>query len=238
VRKILLDKEHRYRTTVIAISLLLVLINICIDSVYTFILFPIYAFSVFLYYYKQTKKFNWIFLLYLVSTMLSEIGFIYDFTTYLNTVLLLTLVVYISMIILLKPVLKIKFRDFETHNLTELIIGFIGISCVLGFALYQIFPLIPDLSVFVPVLAAFLIVNVVCIGIPFFNKHPKAILLWGVGGGLIAEVCSAFIYEYLSDARIFLIMSYIFTLFLKFTLALFLTKLDDIAKSNLNKDYL
>jgi len=227
----LFGKENRYRTAVFVVTLLLILSSIFLDPVQSFILFPFYVFFLFFFYFKKTKNFKKLFLVHLVLSMLGEIGFMLDFSKYMNFVLFINMIAQMCLIIMLRPVLKkIKIKDFGTHNLTELIIGFLGVNYIIGYVLYNVFPLIPDLTLFVPAIFSFIVVTVVCIGIPFFNKHPKAILLWGIGGGIVAEITSAFIYEYLSDARIFLVMSYIFALFVKFTLATFLIEIDDIQR--------
>ena len=235
----LFAKENRYRTVVLVIIVLLVVSIIFLDSIQTLVLFPLYVFSLFFYYYRKTGEFNTLFLVYLVFSMLGEIGFVLDFSQYMNYVFFSTMIAQMSIIIMLKPMFKkIRTKDFSKHNLAEFVIGFIGINYIIGYVFYSIFPLIPDLTLFVPAIFSFIVLAGICIAIPFFNKHPKSILLWGVGGGLIAEVCSAFIYEYLSGAHIFLVMAYIFGLFLKFTLALFLMKLDGIVNSDADGDYL
>jgi hypothetical protein len=106
---------------------------------------------------------------------------------------------------------------------------------VIGYLLYLIFPLIPDLTLFAPSVIAFLLIIIVCIGIPYFNKHPDNIILWGIGGGLIAEMTSAFIYEYVSDLRIFLVLAHIVGAFLKIIFAIYLTRIHEI--KDFDEDY-
>lgn len=205
------------------------------DVEHTFIYFVLFAIFLFLYHYRATEKFNIIFLIYLVALMVSEVGFLYNFKTYINIVALAYIIGQMCFLWLLKPVLKIKFKNFSTHNLTELIIGFLGISYILGYVLYLIFPLIPDLTLFFPSIIAYLIVTIVCIGVPFFNKHPDNIILWGIGGGMIAEMTCAFIYEYIQDHRAYIVLAHIFGAFLKILFAIYIVRMREIKQSE--KDY-
>lgn len=205
------------------------------DVEYTLVFFPLFALFLFLYHYAATEVFSVAFLIFVVATMLSEIGFLYDFETYINIISPLHIISQMCFLWLLKPVLKVDIKKFSTHNLTELIVGFLGISYVIGYLLYLIFPLIPDLTLFAPSVIAFLLIIIVCIGVPYFNKHPDNIILWGIGGGLIAEMTSAFIYEYVSDLRIFLVMAHIFGAFLKIIFAIYLTRINEI--KDFDEDY-
>lgn len=198
---------------------------------YTAIFFVLFALFLFLYHYKATGKFNVFFLVYLVALMISEVGFLYDFEAYINVIAFTYIVSQMCFLWLLKPVLKIKWRNFSTHNLTELIVGFLGVSYIIGYLLYIIFPLIPDLTLFLPSIIAYLIITTLCIGIPFFNKHPDNIILWGIGGGMVAEMTCAFIFEYVSDYRIYIVMAHIFGAFLKIIFAIYLTRILEIKNS-------
>ncbi|MFT5893018.1 MAG: hypothetical protein ACI9Y7_003137 [Dokdonia sp.] len=167
--------------------------------------------------------------------MFSEIGFLYDFETYINIISPLHIISQMCFLWLLMPVLKVDIKKFSAHNLTELIVGFLGLSYLLGYVLYLIFPLIPDLTLFVPSVISFLVIIIACIGVPSFNKHPDNIMLWGIGGGLIAEMACAFIYEYVSDLRAFLVLAHVFGVFLKIVFAMYLTRIDEI--KDFDEDY-
>lgn len=176
--------------------------------------------------------------MYVVAAMFSEIVFLYDFKKYINVSSLLYIISQLCFLCLLKPVLKVNIRKFSTHNLTELIVGFLGISYVIGYVIYLIFPLIPDLTLFVPSVISFLVIVMYCIAIPFFNKHPDNIMLWGVGGGLIAEMVFAFSYEYISDHRAYLVMAHVFGAFLKIIFVIYLTRIEGIKDFDVDEDYL
>jgi len=135
---------------------------------------------------------------------------------------------------LIRSILKVNFKNYSTHNLIELVVGFIGISYIVGYLLYLIFPLIPDLTLFLPSVIVFFIMVIVCIGIPFFNKHPHNIMLWGIGGGLIAEMTCAFTFEYISDHRAYIVMAHIFGAFLKIIFAMYLIRLKNIKETENN----
>ncbi len=214
-----------YRTLTIIVSVLLGLATIFYDIEYTFVFFPMYALFLFLYHYTATKVFSKVLLVYLITTMLSEMIFLYDFDKYINIASALHITSQLCFLWLLKPILKVDIKKFSTHNLTELIIGTLGISYVVGYLLYLIFPLIPDLTLFVPSVISFLIIVILCIRYPFFNRHPDNILLWGVGGGMIAEMMCAFIFQYVSDLRIFIVMAHVFGAFLKIVFVVYLVRL-------------
>ena len=209
-------------------SVLVVFATMFFNIEYTYVFYPLFALFLFLYHYRATEKFNVYFLIYLTSLMLAEIGFMIGFAENINLLSLLNIISQISFLILLKPVVKIKLKSFSNHNLTELIIGFLGVSYILGYVLYLVFPLIPGLTLFFPSLIAFFITVILCVGIPFFNKHPDNIMLWGVGIGLIAEMCCSFIFEYVSDHRAYIVMSHIFGAFLKIVFAIYLTRIMEI----------
>ena len=212
-------------------SVLLVLATLFVDVEYTSGLFVLYALFLFMYHYTATNTFNGVFLLYLLTMMVSEVGFLYDFEKYINPLSIVYIIGQLCFIWLLRPMLRVNFKNFSTHNLTELIIGFIGVSYIIGYILYLIFPLIPDLTLFVPSVIAFIIIVALCIGVPFFNKHPDNIMLWGLGGALIAEMSSAFIYEYVSDHRSFIVMAHIFGAFLKILFATYIVRMKDIKET-------
>ncbi|WP_299216396.1 hypothetical protein [uncultured Dokdonia sp.] len=209
------------------------------DIEYTLVLFPLFAIFLFIYHYKATGKFSFPFFTYLLVAMFYEILFLYDFEKYINVISFLHITSQLFFLWLLKPVIKINIKNFSTHNVTELIIGFLGMSYVIGYVLYLIFPLVPDLTLFIPSVISFLLIIVACIGIPLFNKHPDNIMLWGIGGGLIAEMVCAFTYQYVSDHRAYLVMAHIFGAFLKIIFALYLTRIDAIKDFDVeDEDYL
>ncbi|GEM_PF-2148626 len=221
------------------VSILLVLATLLYDIEYTLVLFPLFAIFLFIYHYKATGKFSFPFFTYLLVAMFYEILFLYDFEKYINVISFLHITSQLFFLWLLKPVIKINIKNFSTHNVTELIIGFLGMSYVIGYVLYLIFPLVPDLTLFIPSVISFLLIIVACIGIPLFNKHPDNIMLWGIGGGLIAEMVCAFTYQYVSDHRAYLVMAHIFGAFLKIIFALYLTRIDAIKDFDVeDEDYL
>ncbi len=226
-----------YRTLTIIVSVLLVLATMFFSVEYTLVFFPLYALFLFLYHYKATGKFVFPFLAYLLVAMFYEVLFLYDYENYINIIAFLHITSQLFFIWLLKPVIKVNIKNFSTHNLTELVIGFLGISYVIGYVLYLIFPLIPDLTLFIPSVISFLLIIIACIGVPLFNKHPDNIMLWGIGGGLIGEMVCAFTYEYVSDHRAYIVMAHIFGAFLKIVFAIYLTRIDAIEGFEQNEDY-
>lgn len=216
-------------------SLFLAFISVFFDIEYTSIFFVIYMLFLFLYHYKATEKFNVVLLIYLTTMLIAEVLFLYDFEKYINLLSFSQLIGQMCFFWLIRPILKLNFKDFSTHNLAELIIGFLGISYIVGYLLYLIFPLIPDLTLFLPSVIVFFIMVIICIGIPFFNKHPHNIMLWGIGGGLIGEMSCAFIYEYMSDHKAYLVMAHLFGAFIKIIFTMYLIRIKNIKKTE--QDY-
>ncbi len=168
--------------------------------------------------------------------MLFELLFLYDFEKYVNIVSVLHITSQLCFLWLLKPILKVDIKKFSTHNLTELIIGTLGFSYVVGYLMYLIFPLIPDLTLFIPSVISFILLTILCLRYPFFNRHPDNILLWGIGGGMIAEMMCAFIFQYVSDLRVFIVMAHVFGAFLKIVFVIYLIRLKEA--DTLDEEYL
>lgn len=201
------------------------------DVEYTSGLFVMYALFLFLYHYRASEKFNTIFFIYVIAMMFTEIGFLHDFEKYIVITTFLFIISQMCFLWLLRPILKVNIKSFSTHNLAEFVIGFIGISYVVGYIYYLIFPLVPDLPLFLSSTIAYLITVIICLGVPFFNKHPDNAMLWGIGGGIIAEMSCAFIYEYVSDHRAYLVMAHIFGAFFKIVFATYILRIKDIKET-------
>ncbi|MEP0265630.1 hypothetical protein [Dokdonia sp.] len=213
--------------------MLLALTSVFFDIEYVSILFVTYILFLFLYHYKATEKFNVVLLIYLIAMLVAEVMFLYDFEKYINVLSFSQLIGQMCFFWLIRSILKINLKNYSTHNLLELIIGFLGISYIVGYLLYLIFPLIPDLTLFLPSVIVFFIMVIICIGIPFFNKHPDNIMLWGIGGGLIAEMACAFIYEYISDYKAYLVLAHLFGAFIKIIFTMYLIRIKNIKKTEL-----
>ncbi len=163
--------------------------------------------------------------------MLAEVGFLYDYETYMMPVTVAYLGSQLCFLWLLKPMLHIKIKNFSTHNLLELIIGFVGISFILVYVLYLLFPLIPNLALFLPSTIAFICIVLVTFGIPFFNKHPDNSMLWGIGGAIIGEMLFGFVFQYISDDRLFIVIAHVFGTFFRILFATYLVRIKDIKET-------
>jgi len=225
VRKILLDKRHPYRTAAIIISLIIITVVVFFEPVYSFVFFPIYVATVFMFYYKSTGKFDWRFLLYLVLNMVAEMGFVYDFTTYYALAVITTFIGEILLILVLKPLWHFDLKKISTHNMGELIIGFLGVSSLVIYMLYIIMPQLQDVILFIPTIITFTWLCILFFGIPIVNKHPNNIYLWAMGSFFIGELFMALTYEYIQRDLIFLVLAYFCGLSLKLALTIYLTKI-------------
>lgn len=224
-----------YWTLTIVVSIILAVATFFFNIEYTFVFFlcNLVLFSV--YDYKATGVFNGVYFVFLTALMLSEMGFLYDYETYIVPISFLYIGSQLCFLWLLRPMLKINIRNFSTHNLLELSIGFVGISYVLAYVLYLIFPLIPNVALFLPSTLTFILIIVLVFGIPFFNKHPDNILLWGIGAGLIIEMVFGFVYHYISDHRVFIVIAHTFGSFFRILFAMYLVRMKHIIKTE--RDY-
>lgn len=199
------------------------------DIFYSFYLYPIFSLSLFMYEYKETNKFNVVFFLFLLSTNITEILFLFDYETYVIIASLFSVVSSVCLLLLLKPVLKRRSKVFSQHYILELIIGFLGFGFVLGYLIYSVAPLVPDLSIFMISTIVFIITIGAYFLTPSYNKHTGNISLFGIGGAYMGEMVFAFIYKYIYSEISFLLVGAIMTIYLKVVLATFLTKIDTIA---------
>lgn len=206
----------------------MVMISLVLDVKYTFALFLINWVLFIVYDYKATEKFSWIYFIFLALLMIAEIGFLYDYEAYIIPITFAYLGGQLCFLWLLKPMLNLKISNFSTHNLLELIIGFIGISFIVLYVLYLLFPLIPNVALFLPSTIAFICTVLLTFGIPFFNKHPDNIILWGIGGGIIGEMLFGFVYQYISDYKLFIALAFVFGTFFRVLFATYLVRIKDI----------
>ncbi|AEE18417.1 hypothetical protein JM84_1245 [Dokdonia sp. Hel_I_63] len=182
-----------------------------------------------MYEYKETNKFNIVFFLFLLSTNITEILFLFDYDTYVVIASLFSVISSICLLLLLKPVLKKRSKVFSQHYILELIIGFLGFGFVLGYLIYSIAPVVPDLSIFIISTIIFIITIGAYFITPSYNKHTGNISLFAIGGAYMGEMVFAFIYKYIYQEIGFLLVGGIFTIYLKVVLATYLTKIDAIS---------
>ncbi len=227
--KINIQNGRSYRTAGLITGLLIMLIMGFWDIFYSFYLYPIFSLSLFMYEYKETNKFNIVFFLFLLSTNITEILFLFDYDTYVVIASLFSVISSICLLLLLKPVLKKRSKVFSQHYILELIIGFLGFGFVLGYLIYSIAPVVPDLSIFIISTIIFIITIGAYFITPSYNKHTGNISLFAIGGAYMGEMVFAFIYKYIYQEIGFLLVGGIFTIYLKVVLATYLTKIDAIS---------
>ncbi|WP_041295595.1 MULTISPECIES: hypothetical protein [unclassified Dokdonia] len=227
--KINIQNGRSYRTAGLITGLLIMLIMGFWNIFYSFYLYPIFSLSLFMYEYKETNKFNIVFFLFLLSTNITEILFLFDYDTYVVIASLFSVISSICLLLLLKPVLKKRSKVFSQHYILELIIGFLGFGFVLGYLIYSIAPVVPDLSIFIISTIIFIITIGAYFITPSYNKHTGNISLFAIGGAYMGEMVFAFIYKYIYQEIGFLLVGGIFTIYLKVVLATYLTKIDAIS---------
>ena len=223
-----IENGRAYRTAGLITGLLIMLIAGFYDVKTSFLLFPVFAFFIFLYVYKATRKNNILFLCFLVVTMISEILFLYDFNSYVSASSLLSATACVLLLFLLKPVLKKESFAFSKHNMLELIVGFIGLGFVMAYLVYMVVPLVPNAGIFIVSVIIFAVAIAVFFITPSLNKHTDNVSLLGIGGAYLTEMAFAFIYKYLFTEIGFLIISIFMGIFIKVVLAIYLTKIDRI----------
>ncbi len=228
-------KGRGFRTATIVTGLSIILITGIFDVTISFALFPVFAFFLFLYLFKATNSVNGIFLSFLLLTMLSEILFLIDYQKYVNYATLFSGLSNVLMLLLIRPAIPKEYSTFSKHNIIELIIGFIGVGVGLGYLIYSLIPLVPNIFIFMVGLLSFLVAAATCFTIPNINRHPDNSLLWGIGGAYIAEMSFAFVHQFISNDILFLLASIFMGCFVKIVLATYLARIEPIKKYDNNK---
>lgn len=229
-------KGRGYRTACIVISIGMMVISGVWEPLYSFVLFPVYAFFLFYYLYRATERFSKVFLLFLLSTMVMEVVFLYDYSSYASLVSMLSVASCIFLLLLMKPVIISGSRVFSRHYMVEFIVGFIGVGFVMGYLAYFILPLISDLTIFLPAFIGVLLTASILYSIPLFNKHPANLLLTGVASAILVEMIFAFIYKYIVDLEFFMILAIFFASFFKVIFAMYITRIDGV--KNIDENYI
>lgn len=208
------------------------LVTVIEDVVSAFPLFLVFAIFLFLFVFKATGKFNIFLLVFLSMTMLSEMTFLYDTNRYMSITTVLSVIACASLLFLIKPVIKKRTKAFSKHNLIELIIGFVGVGSVMGYLVYAVIPLVPNISVFIVSLITSTATIMVCFILPNYNKHTDNVALFFIGGSYMAELAFAFIYAYINKELAFLIISIFMGSFLKIVLCSYLIKISRVTDAD------
>lgn len=224
-------KGGDYRVAAVITGLGIMLLTGFYNVRTSFVLFPVFAFFLCCYVYQVTRKVNMLFILFLFATMISEVLFLYDFDSYVSISSLVFSVACVILLFMLKPVIKTRSRVFSKHYFLELIIGSLGLGYVLGYLIYKVSPLVPNMEVFIVSDIIFIITIGAYFITPGFNKHTSNISLFAIGGGFLGEMIFAFIYKYFFEEIGFLLISISFGIFVKVILATYLTKIDAIDDS-------
>ena len=207
-----------YRSLAYLVSLIMILICIFYGPHYTLFSFPVFVAMMSLYHTKSTGRFNIWILLYFMFNMLAEVFFIYDFVKYYELTVASSFISELLLILMLKPFLNFKLKGLSTHNVTEVIIGFLGITTSVVFMLYVTLPQLPNAILFIPTIVSVSILVFLCFSLPLFNKHPNHIYLWDVAIGFIGELLMAFVYEFIEKELIFMVFAFILGNFFKLVL--------------------
>lgn len=214
----MIERGRMYRSIAYLISLTMILVCIFYGPKQALIFFPFFVVAISLFHTQSTGRFSIWVLLYFLFNMFAEVGFIYDFVTYYEITVASSFISEVILILMLRPLLRFNLKGLGTHNIAELIIGFLGITTLVVFMLYIIIPRLPNAVLFVPTIFSFSILVFVCFSIPLFNRHPNNIYLWGVAIGFIGELLMAFVYEYIERESIFMVFAFILGNFYKLVL--------------------
>ncbi len=227
-----------YRSISILLGILMMLTPVFFDQNDIFYLTPWGSFFLFIYVIKATGKFSISFLLFLAATVLSEYLFLTDYEKNITLTCFLSIIGYASLLFIMKPILKKRVSAFSKHNLIELIVGFISLSFVLLYIVYLVMPYITETSLFLLTVAVFGITMGVCFILPNYNLHPDNVGLVMIGGSYIAGTVFGFIYYFLYNAIPILIMATFMMVFMKVTLATYITRFKRIEKETDYQDYM
>ncbi len=227
-----------HRSISILLGFMMMLTPVFFDQNAIFYLTPFGSLFLFIYVFKATGKFSISFLIFLAATLLSEYLFLTDYEKNITLTCLSSIIGYAALLFIMKPVLKKRVTAFSKHNLVELIVGFITLSFVLLYIVYLVMPFIPETSLFLLTVVVFGITMSVCFIIPNYNLHPDNVGLIMIGGSYIAGTVFGFIYYFLYNEIPMLIMATFMMVFMKVTLATYITRFKRIEKESTYQEYM
>lgn len=184
-----------FKYLAITIGLTSVFISMVYGNQDTLYVKPVFHIFLFIFFYTKTKKINWLLVLFLLSAMIGEAFMSQGLENNYGGVMVLFSIVFLSGILLLRPVLiRTKFNNEFKDVVIPIIIGF-GIVYALTTIYAIAIEFIPDLIFYSVTILLFIVYIACCFYIAFVNKHPKNTFLFIVGTCYSLVVVGAFAYE-------------------------------------------
>lgn len=198
---------------------------------------PIFAIPLFIYTYKSTHTIRVAFLVFLIATLITEILFLYNYEGFISSISLFSIAGYLSLLFVMRPILKKRIKGFSNHNIVELLVGFISVGFITVYLSYLVMPFIPETALFLLTLFTFGITLSVCFVIPNYNLHPDNVALSIIGAAYLAGTSFAFVYHFIFQSTLILLISISLTVFMKIALATYITKFDRINNEGAFEEY-
>lgn len=224
----MIERKLFIASVINAFLIMLVTFILGVQSAYP--LFLLGAILLYIYVRQANGRNNIFFLLFLLTSMFSEVLFLQDFASYQSWITLASVLSNIALLCLMKPIIDKRNKSFSKHNIIELIVGFIGIGYAIGFIALKVVPFVPEISLFIIATLSFSITLIVCFLIPSFHLHPDNGLLFIVGGTYVAEMGFGFMYLFLYKEMVILLISILTGSAVKIILAYYLTRVRIIEK--------
>ncbi|MAW94622.1 MULTISPECIES: hypothetical protein [unclassified Leeuwenhoekiella] len=216
------------------IYLLLGLIEIVLvvnNSTSYFLLHPLGVLLIYWFYYVNVRSHNYYLVFYFACELLNEVFFLFDFQYYFELVLLCYTLATISMIYHLWPLFVKASLRLNFDIVIGPLLGILGMLVIFWELLLLVFEKIPNYTVFFVGLSALLSWVFFCTVLPLKNRHPQNSLLYLMGGLMAIMAPTMFIYTYLWDHNLILALCMMSMLTLKWVIATFLIRRDQILET-------
>ncbi|WP_442845916.1 hypothetical protein [Leeuwenhoekiella sp. H156] len=197
-----------------------------------FYLHPLGVILIYLFYFLNIHKHNYFLLLFFGCELINEVFFLIDFKYYFELVLSCYTLATLTMIYHLWPLMRNASLKFELDILLGPLLGVLGMLLIFWELLVMIFEKIPNYTVFFIGFAALLSWIFFCTIIPIKNRHPQNSLLFIMGGSMAIMAPTMFIHTFLWDHILILTLSMMSMLILKWVIAVFLIRKDQILSTS------
>ncbi|PHR95932.1 MAG: hypothetical protein COA80_09660 [Leeuwenhoekiella sp.] len=202
------------------------------NSASYFFLHPLGALLIYWFYYINVRKHNFYLIFFFACELLNEVFFLFDFHYYFELVLLCYTLATSTMIYHLWPLFAKASLEFNFDILIGPLLGILGMLVIFWELLMLVFEKIPNYTVFFIGLSALLSWIFFCTVLPLKNRHPQNSLLYLMGGLMAIMAPTMFIYTYLWDHILILALCMMTMLTLKWVIAIFLIRRDQILETS------
>jgi len=210
-------------------GLVSVLVSMIYGNTETLYIKPLFHVFIYWFYVNQTKKNNWLLLLFLTAAMVGEMFVALGFEANYTRVMLLFAVVFFCGIILLKPVLNSTRLKFKlSHVLIPMVVA-VGLVYTIISIYISAVDYMPQLFFYSISLVLYCVFIFSCFYITLFNKHPKNTYIFIVGVGYILVTVGTFLFEVIQPSRFLLGLANLSEVIAQFYFVIYVINIKDVA---------